>query len=73
MAGDKLEFQGVVEKAMGNGNFRVAVKQMAEPLRCTLSGRIRKNTIRIVEGDNVKIEVSPYDVSKGVIVYRMKG
>jgi len=73
MAGDKLSFQGVVERAMGNGNFLVVVETISEPIRCTLSGKIRKNTIRIVEGDGVKIEVSPYDVSKGTIVYRMKG
>ncbi len=73
MAGDKLVFVGKIEKAMGNGNFRVSIPDTQTPLQCTLSGRIRKNTIRIVEGDMVKIEVSPYDISKGIIVYRLKG
>jgi len=72
MAGDKMEFVGVVEKALGNGNFRVNAEGVSVPLKCTLSGKIRKNTIRIIEGDSVRIEVSPYDISRGVIVYRLK-
>ena len=73
MAGDKLIFEGIVENAMGNGNFLVSVENIEDSIHCTLSGRIRKNAIRIVEGDKVRIEVTPYDPSRGIIVYRMKG
>lgn len=73
MAGDKIDFLGTVIKAMGNGNFRVAIDEMEAPLHCVLSGRIRKHAIRVVEGDSVKVEVSPYDLSRGTIVFRMKG
>lgn len=74
MAGDKLEFEGKVLKAQGNGLFLVKlndVKNNAE-ISCTLSGKIRKNNIRILEGDKVKVDVDIYDVTKGRISYRIK-
>lgn len=67
---DKLEFEGVVIAAKGNGNFIIKANQGPE-IFCSLSGKIRKNNIRIMEGDTVKIEVSVYDTSRGRIVYRM--
>jgi translation initiation factor IF-1 len=72
MSGDALSFIGVVTKALGNGNFLIKVDQVDHPVHCTLSGKIRKNAIRIVGGDKVKIDVSPYDLTRGRIVFRMK-
>jgi translation initiation factor IF-1 len=69
---DVLEFEGDVLKARGNGNFLVHIPTDDIEISCTLSGKIRKNTIRILEGDKVKVEVSVYDLTRGRIVYRMK-
>lgn len=73
-ADDKLEFEGVVKAAKGNGVFSIQIDGLKESpeINCTLSGKIRKNNIRILEGDRVKIEVSVYDTQKGRIVYRVK-
>ncbi len=74
MAGDKLEFEGTVTAARGNGMFSVELSDMKDAVEvtCTLSGKIRKNNIKILEGDKVKIEVTPFDLRKGRIVYRMR-
>ena len=70
MASDKLEFDGVVED-FANGKFTVKVNDNYSAL-CTLSGKIRQSAIKILAGDKVKIEVSPYDTRQGRIVYRLK-
>jgi translation initiation factor IF-1 len=70
MADDKLELEGVVAAARGNGNFIITPDNGAEDVLCTLSGKIRKNNIKILEGDSVKIEVSVYDLTRGRITYR---
>ena len=57
------------EEALGNTNFRVTLDNGME-LICTISGKIRKNYIRIMPGDKVKVEVSPYDITKGRITRR---
>ena len=67
---DHLELDGVVVAARGNGNFLVRVNESDTEVNCSLSGKIRKNTIRILEGDNVKIKVSPYCLNKGFIFFR---
>lgn len=70
MAGDHLEFNGVVED-FSNGKFLVRVSEDYTVL-CTLSGKIRQAAIKILLGDRVKIEASPYDPKMGRIVYRLK-
>lgn len=74
MAGDKLEFDGIVSNARGNGMFivKVSPENGGNDVLCKLSGKIRQNNIKILECDKVKIEVSPYDLTKGVIVYRSR-
>ena len=70
---DHLELDGIVIAARGNGNFLVRINDSeSPPVSCVLSGKIRKNTIRILEGDFVKIKVSPYDMTKGFVTYRAK-
>jgi translation initiation factor IF-1 len=66
----RMEFDGVVIDA-NKGQFRVKVSDNMIAL-CTLSGKIRMNSVKILVGDNVTIEVSEYDVSRGRIVYRHK-
>jgi translation initiation factor IF-1 len=67
---DRLEFEGEVINA-NNSKFKVQVNDNYVVL-CTLSGKIRQNTVRILVGDRVRIEVSQYDTSQGRIVYRIK-
>lgn len=72
MSGDHLQVEGTVIKAQGNGIFLVKSNDDNLSVICTLSGKIRKNTIRILEGDEVKINISPYDLTRGIIIYRSK-
>ncbi len=71
-----IELEGIVREAL-RGNFRVevaATKEGAKPLMVLahLAGKLRKNFIKIVPGDRVKVEVSPYDFARGRITFRMK-
>jgi translation initiation factor IF-1 len=68
---DRLEIEGVVVDS-NKGKFTVKVSDTYSVL-CTLSGKIRTNSVRILLGDKVRIEVSEYDTSMGRIVYRIKG
>lgn len=67
---DRLELQGVVVDA-NKGKFRVQVNDSLIVL-CTLSGKIRVNSVRILIGDKVTCEVSEYDTTQGRITYRHK-
>lgn len=67
----RLEFEGVVIDA-NKGKFKVEVSENMTVL-CTLSGKIRMNSVKILVGDKVRIEVSEYDTTQGRIVYRNKG
>ena len=66
---EPIEVEGVVTKALANTQFRVKLEGGHEIL-AHVAGRMRKHFIRIVPGDRVRIEVSPYDLNKGRIVYR---
>ena len=66
---DRLEMEGVVIDA-NKGIFKVNVSGMI--VTATLSGKIRMNSVRILVNDNVRVEISPFDTSKGRIVYRHK-
>ncbi len=63
--------QGTVTDVLPNTMFRVELKNGASVL-AHISGKMRKNFIRIVPGDTVEVEMSPYDLSKARIVYRSK-
>ena len=66
-----INMTGVVLEALSNSMFRVQLENGIEIL-CHISGKIRINNIRIMPGDNVKLEMSPYDLTKGRIVTRLK-
>jgi translation initiation factor IF-1 len=66
-----IELTGSVIEVLPNSTFRVQVENMPQPLLCYTSGRLKQHKIKIIMGDNVKIEVSPYDLSKGRITYRL--
>lgn len=70
-----LEFTGTVLQELGNSMFSVSIEignGTTSTIICTICGKIRKNYIRIVAGDRVEVEVSPYDLTKGRIVTRLK-
>jgi translation initiation factor IF-1 len=68
------EFEGVVKECLPNTNFLVEIEVDGKKHEVTgyLSGKMRMNYIRILEGDKVKIEMTPYDKSQGRITYRYK-
>jgi translation initiation factor IF-1 len=68
---DIIELVGAVEEVLPGSMFRVKVEQMPNPLLCYMGGKLKQHKIRIILGDNVKIEVSPYDLSKGRIIFRL--
>nr|AYC64504.1 Translation initiation factor 1 [Pseudochlorodesmis sp. HV01306c] len=65
-----LELQGIVRQCLSNGMFRVKLENGFQVL-AHISGKIRRNSIRILLGDNVIVELSPYDLSRGRILYRL--
>jgi translation initiation factor IF-1 len=67
----KIELDGEVVEALRNGYFRIALEGGHETLGYT-AGKMRRYRIRIFPGDRVKIELSPYDLNRGRIVYRYK-
>ena len=71
MAKDVIEIEGKILESMPNAMFRVELENGHEIL-AHISGKIRKNFIRILPGDRVKVEMTPYDLSKGRITFRMK-
>ena len=71
MAKDVIELEGIILEAMPNAMFRVKLENDHEIL-AHISGKIRKNFIRILPGDKVTLELSPYDLSKGRIIWRDK-
>jgi translation initiation factor IF-1 len=66
---EALEVEGTVTQALANTRFRVNVDGGHEVI-AHVAGRMRKNFIRIVPGDRVRIELSPYDLTRGRITYR---
>lgn len=69
---DVIETDGIVDEALPNAQFYVKLENGCRILS-HLSGKLRMNYIRILPGDSVKIELSPYDLTKGRIVWRSKG
>ena len=68
---DLMEFKGVVEEVLPNAMFRVKLENDHIVLAHT-AGKMRKNKIRVLAGDTVLVEMTPYDLSKGRITFREK-
>lgn len=66
-----IELDGVIREALSNAMFRVELEN-GHQITAHLSGKMRLHYIRILPGDKVKLEMSPYDLSKGRIVFRYK-
>ena len=72
MAGkDTIEMQGVVTEVLPNTVFKVKLEN-DHVITAHISGKMRKNYIRILNGDKVTVEMSPYDLTKGRITFRSK-
>lgn len=72
MSKEVIEFEGVILESLPNAMFKVELENGHQVL-AHISGKIRKNFIRILPGDKVKVELTPYDLTKGRITYRLKG
>ncbi len=68
---EKIEVEGEIVEALPSTMFRVEVEGGHHVL-ATISGKMRKHYIRILPGDQVKVELSPYDLSRGRITFRLK-
>ena len=68
---DLIEVEGVIVEALPNAIFRVKLDNNHE-VKAHISGKIRMHFIRIIPGDRVKLELSPYDLTRGRITYRCK-
>ncbi|OGT22812.1 MAG: translation initiation factor IF-1 [Gammaproteobacteria bacterium RIFCSPHIGHO2_02_FULL_42_13] len=69
--GDHIEMKGTVTDVLPNTTFRVKLEN-GYTVTAHISGRMRKNYIRILNGDDVIVELTPYDLSKGRIIFRGK-
>ncbi|MBR1537402.1 MAG: translation initiation factor IF-1 [Treponema sp.] len=67
---EAIEVEGIVKEALPNTQFRVELKNGGHVVLAHLSGKMRKHYIKIVPGDSVKVELSPYDLNRGRIVFR---
>jgi len=68
---DVIEMEGTIEEALPNAMFRVELENKHKVL-AHISGKMRKHFIKLLPGDRVKIELSPYDLTRGRITYRLK-
>lgn len=68
---EPIELEGVVTEVLGNTMFRVQITEDHSVL-AKIAGKMRRFRIRVLEGDRVSVEVSPYDLTRGRIVYRHK-
>jgi translation initiation factor IF-1 len=71
VAGDAIQMMGTITEVLPNTTFRVELENGHEIL-AYVSGKMRKNYIRILRGDRVAVELSPYDLTRGRITYRYK-
>ncbi|HMM39045.1 MAG: translation initiation factor IF-1 [Humidesulfovibrio sp.] len=68
---EAIEVEGVIQEALPNAMFRVEL-QNGHSILGHISGKMRKHYIRILPGDKVKVELSPYDLTRGRITFRMR-
>ncbi|MBX3294149.1 MAG: translation initiation factor IF-1 [Acidobacteria bacterium] len=69
---EAIEVMAVVLETLPNAMFRVSVEENQHEILAHISGKMRKNFIRILPGDRVLVELSPYDLKRGRITYRYK-
>ena len=67
---DVIKMEGVIEEVLPNTMFRVNMEGFEKPVLANLSGRMRMNNIKVLAGDTVELELSPYDLTRGRITRR---
>ena len=68
---DIIELTGTVEEVLPGNMFRVKVDNLSTVILCYMGGKLKQHKIRVILGDKVKVEVSPYDLTKGRVTYRL--
>ena len=68
---DLIQLEGVVTRVLGGGTMEIECENNVT-VRGILSGRMKKNRIKVIKGDRVRVDVSPYDTSHGIITFRFK-
>ena len=71
MPKDVIEFEGIIKESLPNAMFRVQLEN-GHLVLAHISGNIRKNFIKILPGDKVKVELTPYDLNRGRITFRVQ-
>lgn len=71
--GDLVELEGAVTEALGGGQYRIQLAEGGAFVRGRLCGKMKKNHVRVMPGDRVRISVSPYDTTHGIITWRYRG
>jgi translation initiation factor IF-1 len=70
---DIIKMSGIVDEVLPNAMFRIILdNEQQSKITATIGGRLRQNNIRILMGDRVDVEMSPYDLTRGRVVYRSK-
>ena len=67
---ESMKMNGVVTEVLGNAMFRVKLEGNEHLVTAYIGGKLRKNDIKVIQGDRVVMEMSPYDLSRGRIMYR---
>jgi translation initiation factor IF-1 len=68
---EQIRVEAIVKEALPNATFRLVLENSGHSVLAHISGKIRMNFIRILPGDRVMVEMSPYDLSRGRIVHRL--
>jgi translation initiation factor IF-1 len=68
---DIIELVGMVEEVLPGNMFRVKVEGNQHVILCYMGGKLKQHKIKVILGDKVKMEISPYDLTRGRITYRM--
>ena len=68
---DLIQMEGVVTRILGAGTMEIECENSLI-VKAVLSGRMKKNRIKVMQGDRVQVKVSPYDISHGLITFRFK-
>ena len=69
---DLIKMSGKIDEVLPNAMFRVVLDETQHKIIATIGGKLRQNNIRILLGDKVDVEMSPYDMTRGRVVYRNK-
>ena len=67
---DVIKMEGIIEEVLPNTTYRVRIENFEKPILANLNGRMRMNNIKVLTGDVVELELSPYDLTRGRITRR---